>query len=122
MKLVTTNSTNFDSRSSGEKKKTQLAVLFTIMDFMSDSCDFENRLLFVDEIYDSLDAHGRRVVEKWICEYTKRNPHLLTFIVTHMEIENHGNSKGIIKVKKDRTHGSSYVANANSKSRIPFYT
>lgn len=111
---------SFSQRSSGEKKKTSLAVVFTIMDLIIENSGFQTNLLFLDEIYDSIDEHGRIVVEKWISNYTLKKKNLKTFVITHTEINASGRSQGVIRVKKDRTRGSIYRAHSHSLGHVIF--
>ena len=101
-----TNAVTFGQRSEGEKKKTQLALLFAIFNITSTQSSFKPHFLFLDEIYDSLDDYGRSAIQKWITKFNRLNKSLRTFIITHMELDN--TYVGMIKVKKDRKCGSMY--------------
>lgn len=122
LRIITTSSSgvSFNQRSSGERKKTQLALLFAIINFMMSNSAFQNRMLFVDEIFDFLDSSGRIVVEEWIEQFSTRHGNMQTFIVTHMPVEDLSRAKGIIDIKRHSKASSSFAATSFCLGPVEF--
>lgn len=76
--------------SQGERKRRQLALLFSLLTLVHHNSNFDAHFMFLDELYDSLDVEGRNAVERWIGGYRETRPRLQTFIITHMNWENEG--------------------------------
>ena len=76
-------STKWSQRSSGERKKTILAILFAILDSMMTFGQFRPCLLTLDEVHDNLDIEGRNAVHRLIAAFKKDHPRHRIFIISH---------------------------------------
>ncbi len=91
------SSAKWNQRSSGERKKTILAILFAILDSMMTHGLFKPSFLTLDEVHDNLDAEGRRSVYRLLTAFRTRHPNHRIFVISHNESEM-GNADGTITV------------------------
>lgn len=69
--------------SDGQRRRMYLALFFAIFEIAQTRSSFQPRVLFLDEISDSLDAAGRQAVQRWVSDYANGNSDSHVFVVTH---------------------------------------
>lgn len=73
----------YGKRSSGERKRIDLAIFFALLQLGQANCAHRAHYMLVDEVFDSLDAAGRRSVLRW-CEDLAGNLDFV-LVITHSE-------------------------------------
>jgi ABC-type multidrug transport system ATPase subunit len=103
----------------GQRHRTHLAVFFTLFTLAQRRLAFQPHFLFLDEVFDYLDATGQIAVQRWIDHVLrqKNNPIQRIFVVTHSQ---HiiPNAKGFITADFHPIHGSRYVVHNDSNEEI----
>lgn len=74
----------YAKRSGGERKRTDLAVLFSLFDLIRERSRYIPDFLILDEVFDSLDAEGRTLVAQVLSILSNRLRKI--FIVTHTDM------------------------------------
>lgn len=73
----------YRKRSSSERKRIDMAVFFALLRFSQVNCAHRAHYMLVDEVFDSLDAAGRKSVIRW-CEGLVGNLGFV-LVITHSE-------------------------------------
>lgn len=76
-----TTGKDFEDLSSGEKKRVAIAINLAFMQFLLKNYNFN--VLFLDEIFDSLDGNGIENVENLLQHLKKSNKNLKMFVISH---------------------------------------
>jgi len=75
----------FNQRSSGERQRTILALLFSILESLITHGNLRPMLLGLDEVVEHLDTDGRQSVYRFLKVFTSRHPTHLVLLVSHMD-------------------------------------
>jgi len=102
----------YQSLSEGEKKRIDIAIIFSFMDVIKTISNWDCNLLFIDELLDSaVDTDNSNLILNSMDEIVKKNKNLCFYVITHrfadsynwntvVNIEKHGCFSSL-KVKKD---------------------
>lgn len=74
----------YGKRSGGERKRTDLAVLFSLFEIVRDRSRYRPNFLMLDEVFDALDRSGRMTVGQVLTQLAKRVDNV--FIITHTDL------------------------------------
>lgn len=74
----------YGKRSGGERKRTDLAVLFALFEIVRDRSRYRPNFLMLDEVFDALDRSGRLTVGQVLLELSKRVDNVL--VITHTDL------------------------------------
>ncbi|KAJ3024874.1 hypothetical protein HDV00_000558, partial [Rhizophlyctis rosea] len=77
--------TAFSQRSSGERQRTIIALLFTITEALISHGTMQPMLLIIDEVTSFLDQNGSRGVFRFLKEFTNRHPAHKVVVITHAD-------------------------------------
>ena len=75
----------FSQRSSGEKQKTILGLLFAILESLITHGSMRPKLLVLDEVFEHLDPLNRGSVSHFLKDFTQRHPSHRVLIISHLE-------------------------------------
>lgn len=91
----------YAKRSGGERKRTDLAVLFSLFELIRARSKYIPQFIILDEIFDSLDTEGRQLVAQVLTLLSERLKKI--FIVTHSDVASSLPLAGTLSVtmKKD---------------------
>jgi ABC-type transport system involved in cytochrome c biogenesis ATPase subunit len=81
----TKNALEFNKRSDGQKKRSELALFFALLNRSKVDSTFKPTFMFMDEVYDALDEDGQRAIQNWVHDHTNLAQGEKTFIITHSE-------------------------------------
>ena len=79
-----TTKESYGRRSGGQRKWTDLAILFSLFELVMQRCRYRSKFLALDEVFDALSTSGRQAVLDIIQIMASRIPHI--FVITHVEI------------------------------------
>jgi DNA repair exonuclease SbcCD ATPase subunit len=75
---------SYAKRSGGERKRTELVMLFALNDLVTQRSRFIPNFIILDEVFDGLDTEGLLSVQQLLQTLVERIPRV--FIVTHSDI------------------------------------
>jgi DNA repair exonuclease SbcCD ATPase subunit len=128
--------TSMEKRSEGQRKRTHLALFLALFELSQRRSSFQNRFLFLDEAFDSLDEEGQKAVSGWIKQYaTGMDTHAVSqdasspaasspdrphvFVITHSPYTSPSISNGCIHVRLDPvTRASRYELDAHAGAAL----
>jgi len=98
--------TNYWQMSSGERKRIDIAMIFSLYEFTSYLNPNIPKFLILDELFDSLDYPGIRAVTEALLDVQKRHK-IDLFVISHIplpleDLNNFTKVKHILVVKKDK--------------------
>ncbi|KAJ3035624.1 hypothetical protein HDV00_003610 [Rhizophlyctis rosea] len=76
----------FNQRSGGEKKRTILGLLFTIMETLVTHGSMRPMILMVDEVLEQIDEAGRTSVLRYLKHFTQEHRSHRVILITHLEV------------------------------------
>jgi DNA repair exonuclease SbcCD ATPase subunit len=74
----------YGKRSGGQRKWTDLSILFALFELVHQRCRYRPAFMGLDEAFDALDAKGRRAVWDLLAILQQRIPRI--FVITHVDI------------------------------------
>eukprot|EP01122_Echinamoeba_exundans_P011161 TRINITY_DN433_c0_g2_i1.p1 TRINITY_DN433_c0_g2~~TRINITY_DN433_c0_g2_i1.p1 ORF type:complete len:963 (+),score=120.21 TRINITY_DN433_c0_g2_i1:558-3446(+) len=74
----------YGKRSGGERKRTDLAVLFSLFEIVRDRSRYRPNFIMLDEVFDALDRSGRVTVGQVLMELSRRIDNV--FVITHTDL------------------------------------
>jgi DNA repair exonuclease SbcCD ATPase subunit len=105
----------FNKRSDGQKKRSELALFFALLQRSKAGGTFKPTFMFMDEIYDALDENGQQAIQNWVYEHTDLALGEKTFIITHSDNSSGtGRVQGIIEARWTRV-GPNYTLHCPAK-------
>eukprot|EP01125_Pyxidicula_operculata_P020453 TRINITY_DN7559_c0_g1_i1.p1 TRINITY_DN7559_c0_g1~~TRINITY_DN7559_c0_g1_i1.p1 ORF type:complete len:1128 (+),score=226.98 TRINITY_DN7559_c0_g1_i1:11-3394(+) len=87
---------NYAKRSGGERKRTDLAVLFSLFEMVLDNSGYRPSFIMLDEVFDALDVNGRSAVQSVLNTLSKKLNKI--FMITHSDITLGASMAGTIHV------------------------
>jgi len=96
----------YGKRSGGERKRTDLAVLFALYEIVRDRGRYHPNFIMLDEVFDALDKSGRAMVGQVLTTLSKRVDNI--FVITHTDLATGLSIAGSIGVamKEDEVTGA----------------
>lgn len=86
----------YAKRSGGERKRTDLAVLFALYEIVRDRSRYHPNFIMLDEVFDALDRSGRALVGQVLTTLSKRVDNI--FVITHTDLATGMSTAGTISV------------------------
>lgn len=87
----------YGKRSGGERKKTDLAILFAMFELVRSQSRYVPDFLMLDEVFDTLDQDGRELVGQVLASLSKRLEKIL--VITHTDVASGLSVAGVLDVK-----------------------
>lgn len=87
----------YGKRSGGERKRTDLAILFALFELVRSQSRFVPDFLMLDEVFDALDHDGRHLVGQVLSSLSKRLEKIL--VITHTDVASGLSVAGTLDVK-----------------------
>jgi hypothetical protein len=97
--------TDYGKRSSGQRKRNDLVILFALFDLVKQKGKFKSNFLCLDEVFDALDFEGKNQIHQLLNVLSQKIQKI--FIISHSSEMIKG-SKNIIKTTFNSTNGTSY--------------
>ena len=86
----------YGKRSGGERKRTDLAILFAMFELVRSQSRFVPDFLMLDEVFDTLDQDGRDLVGQVLSSLSKRLEKIL--VITHTDVASGLSVAGVLDV------------------------
>jgi DNA repair exonuclease SbcCD ATPase subunit len=96
---------DYGKRSSGQRKRNDLVILFALFDLVKQKGKFKSNFLCLDEVFDALDFEGKNQIHQLLNVLSQKIQKI--FIISHSSEMIKG-SKNIIKTSFNSTNGTSY--------------
>lgn len=93
--------TSYQSLSSGEKKRLDCSVQFALSDYVSEYCGLRTNTIFLDEVFENLDAEGIENVVQLLKLKQEYNGLDSLFVITHTDALKEKFDKVIEIIKDD---------------------
>jgi len=91
---------HYGRRSSGERKRTDLALLLTLFDIARSRTSYRPKYLLLDEVFDSLDRHGMYAVQRVLSTLAEKVPKI--FLISHTDIAIGASLAGTIRAEMEK--------------------
>uniref|UniRef100_A0A6B2KYN9 RecF/RecN/SMC N-terminal domain-containing protein n=1 Tax=Arcella intermedia TaxID=1963864 RepID=A0A6B2KYN9_9EUKA len=88
---------HYGKKSGGERKRTDLAILFSLFEMVLDHSRYQPAFVLLDEVFDALDFSGRVAVQSVLSTISKRVKKV--FVITHSDIALGASIAGTFSVK-----------------------
>eukprot|EP01080_Neovahlkampfia_damariscottae_P000353 gene353-6767_t len=96
---------DYGKRSSGQRKRNDLIILFSLFDLVKQRGKFKSNFLMLDEVFDALDLDGKNQIHEILNILSKKISKI--FIISHSSEMIKG-SKNIIKTTYNELNGTNY--------------
>jgi len=96
---------NYGKRSGGERKRTDLAVLFSLFELVRSRSRYLPRFIMLDEVFDALDKNGKSAVRAILMRLSSSKQLRKIFVITHSDIATGISTAGTINVEKQFLEG-----------------
>lgn len=83
---LTIQEEDYGKRSSGQRKRNDLAILFSLFELVRQRSRFRAHFLMLDEVFDALDESGQEEVQQVLDILSQRIPKV--FVITHSKLVN----------------------------------
>jgi predicted phosphodiesterase/recombinational DNA repair ATPase RecF len=99
---------NYGRRSGGERKRTDLAVLFSLFELVRSRSRYLPRFIMLDEVFDSLDKNGKAAVRTILIRLSQKLKKI--FIIAHSDIATGISIAGTVNVEMQMFDGKPRTA------------